>query len=75
VVERSAQPQRGDRRSEAPAEMREARDEVRREPEVVAADLPLVLALVQGRVGERLTVGIDELVLSELFLKAGLRGK
>src|SRR5437870_3100078 len=51
------------------------REEARREPEVVAADLPLVLALVQGRVGERLTVGIDELILSELFLEAGLRGK
>ena len=54
VVEGAGQPERRDRRTEAPAQVREAAHERRRQPEVVGAQLPVVLPLAEPGVGERL---------------------
>ena len=69
VIERAFEPERGDRRPEAPAEMRQPFDEMRRQPEIVGAQLPVVLALAQRGVGEGLPVGVDQLVLLELVVE------
>ena len=69
VVEGAGQSERGDRRTEAPAEMPEALDEMRRQPEIVGAQLAIVLALAESGVGESLAVGVDELVFLQLVVE------
>src|ERR1700730_1926675 len=42
VIEVAGESQRGDRRTKAPAEMPQALDEMRRQPEVIGAQLPVI---------------------------------
>ena len=63
------QAERGDRRPETPAEMRQPLDEMRRQPEIVGAQLPVVFALAERGVGKGLAVGIDQLVLLQFVVE------
>ena len=69
VIERRGQPQRRDRRTKPPSEMTEALDKMRRQPEVIGAQLTVVLALAQRRVGESLTVRVDQLVFLQFVVE------
>src|SRR5258707_14290702 len=55
--------------SEAPTEMGQPLDEVRRQPKVVGAKLPVVFAFAQSRIGEGLAVGVDQLVFLQLLIQ------
>ena len=59
VIERCLQPQRADRRPKAPTEVTEPLDEMRRQPEIIAAKLPVVFALAQRGIGKRLAIRVD----------------
>ena len=69
VIERRGQPQRRDRRTKPPSEMTEALDKMRRQPEVIGAQLTVVLALAQRRVGESLAVRVDQLVFLQFVVE------
>ena len=69
MVERGLETERADRGTEAPAEMAEPLHEVGREPEVVRAELAVVLPLAERRVGEGLADGVHELVLLQLVVE------
>ena len=58
MIERSLQPERADRWAKAPAQMREPLDEVWRQPKIIRAQLPIVFALAQSRIGKRLAIGV-----------------
>jgi len=51
---------------QTPAEMGQPLDEVRRQPEIIGAHLPVVFALAQRRIGEWLAVRIYQLVSLQL---------
>ena len=70
VVERAGEPESRDRRSEPPAEMTQPLDEMRGQPEIVRAQLPVVFALAECRIGKGLAVGIYELVSLQLLVKS-----
>src|SRR3984893_1941391 len=59
VIEGTGEPECGDRRTKAPAEMTQPLDEMRRQPEIIRTQLPIVLALTERCIGKRLAVGID----------------
>ena len=44
-------------------------DEMRRQPEIVRAQLPVVFALAEGSIGKGLAVGIDQLVSLQLIVE------
>jgi hypothetical protein len=51
VIEGASQPQRRDRWAEAPSEVPQPLDEMRCQPEIVGAELPIVLAFAERRIG------------------------
>jgi hypothetical protein len=69
VIEGTGEPQRGDGRTKAPAEMTQPLDEMRRQPEIIGAQLPVILPLTECGVGKRLAVGVDELVFLQLIVE------
>jgi len=69
VIEGAGETECGDRGAKAPAEMTQPLDEMRGEPEIVGAQLPVVLAFAKCGIGESLAVGIDELVFLQLLVE------
>src|SRR5258706_8818413 len=69
MIKGSPKAQRADGWSEAPTEVGQPLDEVRRQPKVVGAKLPVVFAFAQSRIGEGLAVGVDQLVFLQLLVQ------
>ena len=69
VIEGAREPQRGDRRTKSPAKMTQALDEMRSQPEIIGAQLPVILPLTECSVGKRLAVCVDELVFLQFFVE------
>src|SRR5262249_25707642 len=68
VIKRSLKPERADGRTKSPSEMSQPLYKVGRKPEVVCAELPVVLSFAESGVGKRLPIGVDQLVLLELVV-------
>ena len=69
VIEGAGEPECGDRRTKSPAEMTQPLDEMWRQPEIVGAQLAVVLPFAERGIGEGLAVGIDELIFLQFLIE------
>src|ERR1700730_8764802 len=69
MIEGGLETERANRWSKSPAQMRQPFDEMRRQPKVIGAHLPVVLALAQSRIGERLAIGVYQLVFLKFIVE------